>query len=324
MADPPAWHWRALPPAGNEPRDVLHREHGVTLRPLLASVDAGGTTFKAAVAEPGGLPISEARVPTTTPHETLARTAAALSSLAREADGQIVRLGIACFGPVDVDPASPRYGTILPTPKPGWSDTPVLERLCDALGVPGNLDTDVNAALDAERRWGAATDLPSAAYVTVGTGIGVGVFGGGAHLARPAHPELGHLVVRRHRADEAYGGACRFHGDCLEGLAAAPALIARYGPLEVLTEASEAWDVAGHYLAQLTVALVLGSRVQRILFGGGVPNAPALVPTIRRHHDRFMAGYIEDAPTSALIQRAALGDKAGLAGGLAVAMRGEW
>ena len=294
---------------------------GAVPRRLVAGIDAGGTTFKLAVAEPGGPPLGLSRVPTTTPDETIAAAADALRALSRDAGGEIVRLGIASFGPVDVDPASPRYGAILRTPKPGWTGTPLLGRLRDALGVPGDLDTDVNGALEAEALWGAARGVARAAYVTVGTGIGVGVVADGAFAGHPFHPELGHVRVARHEGDREYPGACPFHGDCLEGLAAAPALVARYGPLEALGPDHPAWAVAGHYLGQLCVVLSLGFRAERVVLGGGVMGAPSLLGRVRDAYAGLMNGYLDDAAPDALIVPAGLGGEAGVRGGLAVAQR---
>ena len=292
----------------------------MTAGPLIAAIDLGGTTAKVAVADGTGRLLGEDRVATRAPDATLAAAAAALRRLEGAAGGRIDRLGVACFGPVDVDPASGGYGTILRTPKPGWTGAPVLRVLSDALGVPARLDTDVNAALAGELIWGRAKGADRAAYVTVGTGIGVGVKAGGAFAGRPFHPELGHIRVSRRTGDEGFAGVCAFHGGCLEGLAAAPALAARFGDLEQAGPASEAWAVAAHYLAQLTVTLVLGFRVERILFGGGVSNAAPLIGLIRARHDELMAGYVADAPTEELIATARHGDKAGLYGACAIAL----
>lgn len=287
---------------------------------LIAAVDLGGTTAKFGIANETGEILAQDRVRTGDPDTTLTATSSGLRRLADDMGGKIGRLGIACFGPVDVDASSPTYGTILTTPKPKWSGTPVLAVLSDALGVSGSLDTDVNAALEGEQRWGNARGVDRAAYVTIGTGIGVGIKINDTFAGRPFHPELGHVRVSRFVGDEAFEGCCSFHGDCLEGLTAAPALISRFGPLEQLERDSTAWDLAAHYLAQLTVVLVLGFRVQRVLFGGGVSNAPIVVDQIRAHHDRLLAGYVQDVSTKDLIAKAYHGDRAGLYGACALAL----
>ena len=288
-------------------------------RALTAGIDAGGTTFKLAVAD-GDTVLAERRVPTTTPEETLPAAAAALSAMADEAGGRLARLGVGCFGPVDIDPGSDGYGCLLATPKPGWSGAPVLRTLTAALGVPGALDTDVNAALAAERRFGAARGTESAAYVTVGTGIGVGVWVNGSFAGAPRHLEMGHVRVARHAEDAGFAGVCAFHGDCLEGLCAAPALVARYGALEELPAEHPGWDVAACYLGQLCLAIMLSHRVERIVLGGGVMGAPGLLGRVRAAYDGLVAGYL-DGPGESVVVGAGLGGAAGVRGALLVAER---
>lgn len=291
-------------------------------RALIAGIDAGGTTFKLGVADTDGRLLAKARVPTTTPEETVSAAAQTLRELAEGVGGQITRLGVATFGPVDVDEASARYGTILSTPKAGWSDTPLLGKLSEALGVPGRLDTDVNGALEAEMQLGAGRGLSRAAYITVGTGIGVGLKADGQFAGRPLHPELGHIRVARHPEDDGYEGRCAFHKDCLEGLSAAPALSDRFGDLENLGADHPVWDMAGYYLAQLCLTLALGSRLERIVLGGGVLGAPTLIGSVQRHFARLDGGYLPEAiRPEELLQKAQLGDDAGLLGSFLIARR---
>lgn len=286
-------------------------------RRLFAGIDAGGTTFKLGIAEEEGAILGKTRIPTTGPEETVSAAVAALQDLARKADGEIVALGIASFGPVDVDPVSPTYGTILRTPKPGWSGAPLRKMMVHALGVPVALDTDVNAALLAEWTNGAAKGTDRAAYVTIGTGIGVGAQINGEFAGRPFHLELGHIRVERHEDDMAFGGICSVHGGCLEGLLSAPALIARFGQIETLSDDDPCWNVGGWYLAQLCLTLSLGWRLQRIVLGGGVMNSPALLRQTRVWYSDLLNDYLtnENDPDE-LIARAALGDDAGLLGAI--------
>jgi fructokinase len=287
---------------------------------LLAAIDAGGTTFKLGVAGLDGHLLGQTRVPTTTPDATIRKTAEHLLRLAEERGADIVRLGIGSFGPVVVDPLASDYGKLLKTPKANWSGVPLLSLLKDRLGVPAVLDTDVNAALLAEMRIGAATGLSSAAYITVGTGLGVGVGTLSGFAARPLHPELGHIRVERHPSDLAFKGACSVHGDCLEGLASGPALSARFGSLEALPESHEAWRLAGFYLAQLCAVIAMGFRVQKIVLGGGVAEAPSLLQQVQRCTADVLKGYLPEAsdPTDFIV-RAGLGSNAGLLGAIELA-----
>jgi fructokinase len=288
---------------------------------LVAGIDAGGTTFKLGVADLDGALLRKTRIPTTSPEETISAAASTLGELARRAGGDIAALGIASFGPVDVDPASPDYGTILKTPKAGWSGAALGPALAESLCVPVVLDTDVNAALLAEMTAGAAQGLDRAAYVTIGTGVGVGVWINGEFGGRPFHPELGHIRVERHPDDIAFDGVCSVHGGCLEGLVSAPALMSRFGALEELLFDHACWRIAGFYVAQLCLTLSLGWRVERIVLGGGVMNAEKLLSHSRLRYGTLMHGYISgtESDPEKLIVRAALGDDAGLTGAIMLA-----
>ena len=291
------------------------------MKRLIGGIDAGGTTFKLGVADASGALLGKKRVPTTSPEETIKAAVASLRDLARSAAGEIAALGIGSFGPADVDPASPNYGSILKTPKAGWSGAALRAALTEALGVPVVLDTDVNAALLAEMTAGAAQQVDRAAYVTIGTGVGVGIRINSSFAGRPYHPELGHIRVERHPEDAQFGGACGFHGGCLEGLLSGPALMTRFGSLEALPPDHACWHIAGFYAAQLCLILSLGWRVERIVLGGGVMNAKALLDQCRLEYGKLMQGYIsgvENDPED-LIVRAALGDDAGLSGALLLA-----
>lgn len=295
----------------------------MTTLPLIAGIDAGGTSFKLGVGHPGGPILKRAKVATTTPQETLARSVEALLALAAEEGAAISAVGVAAFGPVDVDPASATYGTILTTPKAGWSDFPLRHSLLEALKVPVHLDTDVNGALAAEMASGAAQGAKSAAYITVGTGIGAGIFAGGGYVGRPSHPEFGHIRVRRHPLDEGFAGICPFHGDCLEGMASGTALIARRPDPSAVSDDDPVWDMMADYLAQACLTLRLTFGLERIVFGGGVIASRSIIGRIRRAYEHHMAGYLPEGPQGAdgLIVSAGGGEDAGLLGALTLALR---
>lgn len=297
---------------------------------LIGGIDAGGTTFKCGLADAEGRLLASHRVPVTAPDATIGGCVDFFRWELNERGARLGGLGIGSFGPIDVNPASPDYGTLFATPKPGWAGTRLSARFFAALGVPVVLDTDVNAALAAERERGAARGAACAAYVTVGTGIGASIWGQGGFLAKPAHPEFGHIRVERHPDDHAFSGVCPFHGGCLEGLASAPALAARFDPPEALPADHPGWEVEAFYLAQACAALTLTARPERILLGGGVMLAEGLMPSVRRAYARLMNGYLglEEGDIENLIQRPALGDDAGLFGALTLARQamaaGNW
>lgn len=289
--------------------------------PMFGGIDAGGTTFKCGLADSAGLWIAQKRVPVTTPEVTLAGCEAFFAGAA--AGRRLRALGVASFGPIDVDPTSEAYGTLGLTPKPGWSGTALRRFFQQALQTDVHVDSDVNGALLAEMTSGAATGVRSAAYITVGTGIGAGIFLNGDFAGRPGHPEFGHIRVRRHSDDADFAGNCTFHHDCLEGLASVTAVRARWGEPAAMPEQHPGWLIIADYLAQACCVLTLTLRLERIVLGGGLMLAPHLLGRVREAYDGQMAGYLRGvAPSGAeLIHRPGLGDDAGLTGALLLAMR---
>ena len=277
---------------------------------LLGAVEAGGTKFRAAVFNHDLEMVSDVRVPTTTPDETLAAMVDFF-----KAQPPVVSLGIASFGPLIVDPASPDYGSIAATPKPGWSHAPVLTRLRDELGIPAEIQTDVEAAAVAEYQVGAGQGCHSVAYVTVGTGIGIGVAHNGVPFRGRDHIEMGHIPVSQAPGDEFTGG-CPFHGNCLEGMASGPAIEQRWGSsASTLTDRDEVWAIEADYLAQLVQVLAYSFAPDRILFSGGVGARDGLSDLISSAAIARLAGYsVSHANNADLVARAALGNEAGLTG----------
>lgn len=286
---------------------------------LIAAIDAGGTSFKCALVRLDGAIVKAWSVPTTAPDETIAACAASFEEALQPLDARPAALGIASFGPVEIDPTSPDYGTITGTAKPGWSDTALGPRLAAALECAFALDTDVNAALAAELRWGAGQGMSSAAYMTVGTGIGVGVSLNGEQVGRPTHPEFGHIRVARHPQDLAFAGTCALHGDCLEGLASGTALLARWGDPRELTTDHLAWRIEAFYLAQACLNLYLATRLDRIIIGGGVMNASHLLASVQTAFDDLIADYLPVSGAQ-IICAPDLGAHAGVLGGAVLAL----
>lgn len=295
---------------------------------VYAAIEAGGTKFVCALATADGTLLERTRFSTRSPHDTLAE-ARAFFDAASTRHGPPRALGIASFGPLELDPASPRYGRLLRTPKPGWHDADLLAPFA-ALEIPIALDTDVNAAALAETAWGAGRDrdgapLDSVAYVTVGTGIGGGAVIHGRTLRGLLHPELGHIHPRRHPDDLDFAGICPHHGDCLEGLANGPAIVARLG--HELGDASPdhpIWGIEADYLGQLCAQLALTLSPQRIVLGGGVMQHDRLFAPIRARTQHWLGGYIArhqvEGGIDDYIVRPKLGDRSGILGALLMAM----
>jgi fructokinase len=293
--------------------------------PLLGAVEAGGTKFLCLVGHDPGDVLAEERIPTTTPAETLGRVVEFFHAAERR-HGRCAAFGIASFGPLDLDPASPSWGRLTNTPKPGWAGADLVAPLRRAFDAQVAIDTDVNGAGLAEVLWGAGQDAGTLVYLTVGTGIGGGAVVGGSPLHGASHPEMGHIRVAHHPDDATFAGVCPFHGDCLEGLACGPAISARWGaPGEALADRHPAWDVLGYYLGQACVAATMLLSPHVIVIGGGVMKSPPLLPATRRWTHRLLAGY-PDSPHLAgglesYIVPPALGDRAGVLGALALARR---
>jgi fructokinase len=288
---------------------------------MFAAIEAGGTKFVCAIGDERGALHVQARFPTTTPQETLAQVVDFFTGSTASLSG----LGIACFGPIILDKRSPEYGFIGSTPKAGWSHVDIVGMLACSLACPVAFDTDVNAAAMAERRWGAGHGTEHMVYVTVGTGIGGGVLIDGAPLHGLMHPEIGHIRPRRHVLDVDFAGTCPFHGDCLEGLASGPAIVARTGKeLQQLDPSHEQWELQADYLGQLCAQLVLTVSPQRIIMGGGVMSQERLFPLVRARMLSWLGGYIDRSEILSEIQRyivaPGLGARAGVMGALALAM----
>ncbi|MDP9027105.1 MAG: ROK family protein [Actinomycetota bacterium] len=293
---------------------------------MIAGIETGGTKVICGIIDPASPAdlVDSRRFPTTTPGETIARIDAFLND-ADERLG-IDALGVATFGPVNVEPSLPRYGWITGTGKPGWANTKLLERLRMSSRVPTALLSDVSGAALGEQRWGAGRDIPSVAFATFGTGVGVGVVVDGHVLHGNGYPEFGHLLVRRHPLDD-YAGNCPFHGDCLEGLAAGPSVIARWGADSSHLDArlrQPAYEILGFYIAQTVAAAAYTTGVQRVVVGGGVLKADGLLDEARRQLLTVtggpMAGHAIASDPYDFIVSPALGDLSGVLGAAAAAL----
>jgi fructokinase len=288
------------------------------------AVEAGGTKFVCAVGDPQGRLLDEIRIETRGPAATLAEVCEYFNASARKF-GVLAGVGIGAFGPLDLKPGSATFGFITSTPKPGWKNTDLAGVLRRQLGLPVCLDTDVNVAALGESQWGAGRHLESLAYVTVGTGIGVGVVHHGRPVHGLMHPELGHIFVRRHPADTSFGGTCPFHADCLEGLACGVAIVARIGrTLEEAAPTDPIWAIQADYLGQLCALLVLSHSPERILIGGGVMKVH-LYSAIQARMLHWLNDYIvaEELRGAHYITAPAFGESAGIKGALSLAVSAD-
>ena len=281
----------------------------------IAGVELGGTKCVCVLSQDGATIVEARRIVTTDPVTTMAGIEEALDGW-----GNFDAIGIASFGPIGIDPAAPSYGHITATTKPGWADTDVAGRLQRRYGVPTGFHTDVVGAGLAEGQWGAAKGLADHAYITIGTGVGVGLIAGNKPVVGMTHSELGHIRPVRIVGDD-WPGICTFHGDCVEGLASGPAIKARAGvAANEIAEHSPIWPQVAHPIAQLCHTLVLTGIPRRIVFGGGVAlGVPWLLPMVRRMLDESIGSYGDRALLGDLNQyvvAAALGAEAGPMGAI--------
>lgn len=280
---------------------------------MLGAIEAGGTKFVCAVGDEKGNILDRIQIPTTVPTETMPKVIDFFNKYSVKA------IGIGSFGPIDINLNSPTYGHITSTPKIAWKDYPLVQSVRDAFSVPIGFNTDVNAAALGEATFGAAKGLDSCLYITVGTGIGAGAIVQGKLLQGLSHPEMGHILVRRHPNDE-YQGKCPYHHDCLEGLAAGPAIEERWGAKgDQLVDRVEVWGLEGYYIAQALMQYVLILSPKKIILGGGVMNQKQLFTSIYKYLKEFVNEYVILPELTEYIVGPSLGDNAGITGSLMLA-----
>lgn len=284
----------------------------------LGALEAGGTKMVCAIGDETGRIYEQTSIRTRSPEETIPE----LTAYYRERG--VDALGIGCFGPIDLDKSSPRYGYITSTPKLAWRDFDMVGSFANALGCPIGFDTDVNASVLGEVTFGQAKGADCVIYLTVGTGVGGGIYIEGKLLHGMLHPEAGHVLIRK-RADDAYRGKCPYHDNCLEGLASGPAIEERWGDQAVnLADRPEVWDMEADYIAQALTGYILTLSPQMIILGGGVMHQTQLFPLIRDKVTQLLGGYIQAKQLEDMeryIVPASLGDDQGIMGCLELAAR---
>ena len=254
----------------------------------IGALEAGGTKMVLAIYQEDGTELERITLPTETPEVTMPKMIAFFR------EHNIDALGVGSFGPLDLNPNSPTYGYITSTPKLAWKNYPLLEKLLDGQDIPAGIDTDVNAAIIAEVEQGAARGCENAVYVTIGTGIGGGVYSNGKTVHGLLHPEVGHALLKPHPDDPNPRGVCPYHESCMEGLAAGPAIGARVqGDAKDLPDDHPTFAIEAYYLAQMCVNLIMTLSPERIILGGGVMQRESLIKQVREETLRQLNGYIQ-------------------------------
>nr|CCA19362.1 unnamed protein product [Albugo laibachii Nc14] len=268
-----------------------------------AGIELGGTTWLIAIAE-GDVTniVAKVKVITTTPEETLKNAINWLKTQRFDA------IGIASFGPVDLNMESDTYGYITKTPKPGWSNTEIVGVFRRAFpGTPIKFDTDVNAPALYEVTQGGHGNITSACYITVGTGVGVGVAVGSVPVHGLMHPEGGHIRVplSPHDIENGFHGVCPFHSDCVEGMVGNRSIAARTGVdrhnLHTIPDSDSIWPTLAHYLAHLCANLLFTVSPQVIVIGGGLSKRPILLQLLRQKFETIVNDYVQYPPVDQYI-----------------------
>lgn len=283
---------------------------------MLGSIEAGGTKFVCAVSDEKFNLIDKTSFPTTDPNTTLQNIFDFFDKYK-----ELKAIGIGSFGPINIDKNSEKYGYITSTPKIKWKNFDFLGGMKKHYNIPISWTTDVNAACLGEYKLGSAKENNSCIYITVGTGIGGGAIINGEFVEGFSHPEMGHILVKKHSNDE-YEGFCPYHGDCLEGLSAGPSIEKRYGIKgKYLDENHEVWIFISYYLAQALVNYTLILRPEKIILGGGVMNQEHMLNLVREKFQSLLADYVEIPNIEDYIVKPLLKDNAGIIGGLVLASK---
>lgn len=275
---------------------------------MIGAIEAGGTKFVCAVSDENGTILDRISIPTTKPEETLSK----VKSFFNQYNSELLGLGVGSFGPIDLDKNSDTFGHILSTPKENWVNYDLLSGLQTFIKVPIHLTTDVNAACYGEYLKGAGKDNESLVYITIGTGIGAGGLIAGEFMGGVSHPEMGHMMILKEIQDS-FKGSCKYHEDCLEGLASGTAIHKRFKKrAELLSDDHTFWDVEANYLAQCVYNITLVSNPEKVILGGGVMNQSHLLMRVRKSFKERMNEYLPK--DSDYIVSPELGNDAGIIG----------
>ena len=291
---------------------------------LFGGIETGGTKFVCLVGTSPENLVEEKRFPTTSPDETIAKVVEFFAPYASR--GELATVGVASFGPMDLNHASQTYGFITTTPKPGWGQVDLYGRIKRSLNVPVAFDTDVNAAALGEQYWTPKNrGLDPFLYMTIGTGIGVGAIVNGFPVHGLIHTEAGHFAIPHNWQKDPFRGVCPYHHDCLEGLASGPSMHKRWGQsAETLPAAHPAWDLEVEYIALALVNLIYAYSPLRIVLGGGVPEHVGLHQAVRRKVQELLNGYIQSPMVldniDEYILPPTLGTRSGVLGAIALAI----
>jgi fructokinase len=294
------------------------------MKEYYGGIEAGGTKFVCVIANGPEDILVETRFPTTDPSETINNSIRFFKESIGKYKIRLLSLGVGSFGPIDLNFSSQSFGYITKTPKKGWNNTNLIQPLKTSLGIPVAFDTDVNVAAIGEGKWGAAQNLNSFLYFTIGTGIGGGAIIDGKPLHGLIHPEMGHIRLSQDKSIDPYQGKCPFHPNCFEGLASGPAMKERWGQsAEFLDDDHPAWDLEADYIAQALNNFICAFSPMKIILGGGVMQKEFIFPMIHKKTQTYLNNYVHSDMISTRISEyivpPGLGNQAGMLGAIALA-----
>jgi glucokinase len=308
-------------------------------------VDLGGTNARAAVVDrDSGEIIAAHKEPhrDRDPQAVVEVVVHAMEEAARAEGHPVAR-----FGQVGVGLAGQclgRTGVVLNAPNLGWRDVPFGALLERAAGVKVRIANDLSAAAWGERLFGAARGLDDVALVFVGSGVGSGlILGGHLHEGhRGVAGELGHVKVRPARPTTAPRRCGCGETGCLEAYTSGMNIAARVREELAAGAESRIRDLVDGDLARVNATVVdeahargdayaralweevsdlLGTAIAsvvtllnpaRVILGGGVVlGCPELQRLV---HEVFSARVSRSAAVGLTLERAHLGDDAGVIG----------
>ena len=278
---------------------------------MIAGAELGGTKCILAVAKSPTEIIERKIISTKRPEYTLPEIFNFFNNFGVES------LGIGTFGPINIDKKSKEYGVLVSESKEGWQGVNIYSEFSNNIKAKISIDTDVNAAVIGEYYYGSGKNCDNLVYVTIGTGIGVGVLVNGKSYTGNFHLEAGHVPIPN---PDQVTGVCKIHGECWEGLASGPALEKRWEMQgSEIPESHIAWEKESQLIAYGLISIVANHSPDKIILGGGVMKQSHLYSKIRFHFKKMWNNYTPLVDLTDLISKPGLGSDSGIVGSLILA-----
>jgi predicted NBD/HSP70 family sugar kinase len=291
------------------------------------AVDLGGTKLAAALADERGLIVAQSTEPTDPRGGAYVaeQIVSCADKLARTVGFGVPRARHVMVGvPGAIDPRTGRV-SLIPNIE-GLQDLDLLGYLRERFGPDVAIENDVNLAMLGERALGCASGCQSAAFLALGTGVGLGllindkVFRG----ASGAAGEIADLPLARDPTSPLSSGTFELEVGSL-------AIVDRYRRqggtgvetvrdiFRLLEEgdavAASVLDTTARWVALAVVTLQSLLDLEIIVFGGSIGVRPELYERVQSALPALFSRPITIAPSQ-------LGDRAGLVGAVCAAAQG--